>query len=49
MVEDPRHELGEFLVLTVAVDGEGVGGDGRVDYIVREGDAKLVEWLQNFS
>lgn len=31
LVEDAGDELGELLVLTVAVDGEGVGGDGGVD------------------
>lgn len=31
LVEDARDELGELLVLTVAVDGEGVGGNGGVD------------------
>jgi len=31
LVEDSRHEFGEFLVLAVAVDGECVGGDGGVD------------------
>lgn len=31
LVEDAGDELGELLVLTVSVDGEGVGGDGGVD------------------
>ena len=31
LVEDAGHELGQLLVLAVAVDGEGVGGDGGVD------------------
>ena len=36
LVEDSWDKLGEFLVLAVAVDGEGVGGDGGVDCVVRE-------------
>lgn len=32
LVQDAGDELGELLVLTSAVDGEGVGGDGGVDY-----------------
>lgn len=35
LVEDAGDELGELLVLAVAVDGEGVGGDGGVDYWFR--------------
>lgn len=31
LVEDARDELGELLVLTVAVEGEGVGGDRGVN------------------
>lgn len=31
LVEDTGDELGEFLVLTVTVDGEGVGGESGVD------------------
>lgn len=31
LVEDARDEFGEFFVFAVAVDGEGVGGDGCVD------------------
>lgn len=31
LVEDAGDELGQLLVLTVAVDGEGVGGDGGVN------------------
>ena len=31
LVEDAGDELGEFLLLAVAVEGEGVGGDGGVD------------------
>lgn len=31
LVEDTGDELGELLVLTVAVEGEGVGGDGGVN------------------
>lgn len=31
LVEDAGHELGELLVLAVAVDGKGVGGDRGVD------------------
>lgn len=31
LVKDARDELGELLVLTVAVEGEGVGGDSGVD------------------
>lgn len=32
LVQDAGDELGELLVLTSAVDGEGVGGNGGVDY-----------------
>jgi len=32
LVQDPGNELGEFLLLAVTVEGEGVGGDGGVDY-----------------
>lgn len=32
LVENARDKLGELLVLAVAVDGEGVGRDGGVDY-----------------
>lgn len=32
LVENAGDELGQLLVLTVTVDGEGVGGDGGVDY-----------------
>ena len=32
LVEDAGHELGELFVFAVAVDGEGVGGDGCVDW-----------------
>lgn len=32
LVEDARDKLSKLLVLTVAVDGEGVGGDSGVDY-----------------
>lgn len=31
LVEDTGDELGKLLVLTGAVDGEGVGGDGGVN------------------
>jgi hypothetical protein len=31
LVENTGDELGQLLVLTVTVDGEGVGGDGSVD------------------
>jgi hypothetical protein len=31
LVQDTGNELGEFLVLAVAIDGESVGGDGSVD------------------
>ena len=31
LVEDAGDELGEFLFFAVAVEGEGVGGDGGVD------------------
>lgn len=31
LVQDARDELGELLVLAVAVDGKGVGGDRGVD------------------
>lgn len=34
LVEDAGDELGELLVLTVAVDGEGVGGNSGVDCAV---------------
>lgn len=33
LVQDTGDELGEFLLLAVAVEGESVGGDGGVDYI----------------
>ena len=33
LVQDTGDELGEFLLLAVAVEGEGVGGDGGVDYM----------------
>ena len=33
LVEDTGDELGELLVLAVAVDGEGVGWDGCVDCV----------------
>lgn len=33
LVENAGHKLRELLVLTVAVDGESVGGDSGVDYI----------------
>ena len=32
LVQDAGDELGKLLVLAVAIDGEGVGGDGGVDY-----------------
>lgn len=32
LVEDTGDELGELLVLTVAVDGEGVAGDSGVNW-----------------
>lgn len=32
LVQDAGDKLSELLVLTVAVDGEGVGLDGGVDY-----------------
>lgn len=32
LVKNAGDELGQLLVLTVTVDGEGVGGDGSVDY-----------------
>ena len=32
LVKDAGNELSELLVLAVAVDGEGVGGDGGVNY-----------------
>jgi hypothetical protein len=35
LVEDTGDELGEFLLLAVAVEGEGVGGDGGVDWLGR--------------
>ena len=31
LVENPGNQFGEFLVLAVAVDREGVRGDGGVD------------------
>jgi len=33
LVENARDELGEFLVLTVSVDSEGVRGDGGVNWV----------------
>ena len=36
LVEDAGDEFGEFFVFAVAVDGEGVGGDGGVDCCVFE-------------
>lgn len=33
LVQDARDELGQLLLLAVAVDSEGVGGDGGVDCI----------------
>lgn len=35
LVEDTGDKLGELLVLTVAVDGKGVGGDRGVDCVLR--------------
>lgn len=32
LVQDTGDELGEFLLLAVTVEGEGVGGDGGVDF-----------------
>lgn len=32
LVQDTGDELGELLLLTVAVESEGVGGDGTVDW-----------------
>ena len=32
LVEDAWYELGQLLVLAIAVDGKGVGWDGGVDY-----------------
>jgi hypothetical protein len=32
LVQDTGDELGELLLLAVTVEGEGVGGDGGVDY-----------------
>ena len=32
LVEDSGHELRKLLVLAVTIDGESVGGDGRVDW-----------------
>ena len=34
LVQDTGDEFGEFLLLAVAVEGEGVGGDGGVDFIL---------------
>lgn len=31
LVEDTGDELRELLVLTISVDGEGIGGDGGVN------------------
>lgn len=31
LVQDTGDELGEFLLLAVTVEGEGVGGDGGMD------------------
>lgn len=33
LVEDTGDELGEFLFFAVAVEGEGVGGYGGVDFL----------------
>jgi hypothetical protein len=33
LVEDAGDELGELLLLAVTVEGEGVGGDGGVDWM----------------
>jgi hypothetical protein len=32
LVQDVGDELGELLLLTVAVQGKSVGGDGTVNY-----------------
>lgn len=34
LVQDTGDKLGEFLLLAVTVEGEGVGGDGGVDFIL---------------
>lgn len=34
LVQDTGDELGQLLVLTVSVDGEGVGGDSSVDWYI---------------
>ena len=36
LVEDTGYELGKFLIFAVAVDGEGIGGNGGVDYVNRD-------------
>jgi hypothetical protein len=36
LVQDTGDELGEFLLLTVTVESEGVGGDGGVDYFSKQ-------------
>lgn len=33
LVQDAGYEFGEFFLFTVAVDGEGVAGDGGLDYV----------------
>ena len=37
LVQDAGDELGEFLLLAVAVEGVGVGGDGGVDWSTERG------------
>lgn len=43
LVQDAGDELGQLLVLAVAVDGEGVGGDGGVDCLFG-GTQKSASW-----
>lgn len=50
LVEDARYQLGELLVLAVAVDGKGVGWNGSVDYVVLSvwADSEHVSDLEEF-
>lgn len=44
LIEDSWNELREFFIFSVAVDGEGVGGDGGVD-CTNKSDVR-VPWLR---
>lgn len=44
LVQDTGDELGEFLLLAVAVEGVGVGGDGSVDWSM-EGVVRIAVWV----